>query len=95
MVKRDRSRDNMFWSFGSADFNQVIMTKDVKFFMTGAMWRSAPGPHSSMKLYENNSKITCFEIFWKFQNIIYLFHEKYENQTGDFMTLLKIEKFLN
>jgi len=48
MVKRDKSKDSQYWSFGPADFNPVIMSRTTKFFMTGAMWRSAPAPHSGI-----------------------------------------------
>ena len=55
MVKRDRSQDGQYWSFGPADFNQVIMTKNTKFFLTGAMWRTAPAPESGI----NRHHVTC------------------------------------
>ena len=48
MVKKDRSQDGQYWSFSSADFNQVLMTKTTKFFMSGAMWRSGPAPESGI-----------------------------------------------
>ena len=62
MVKKDRSKDNQFWSFSAADFNRIIVTKKTKFFITGAMWRSTPAPASGtfsaipMQSRENNSE---------------------------------------
>ena len=46
MVKLDRSSDGMYWSFGPQDYNKEIFREDVKFFLQGAMWRSAPSPRS-------------------------------------------------
>ena len=46
MVKLDRSSDGMYWSFGTQDYNKEIFREDVKFFLQGAMWRSAPAPRS-------------------------------------------------
>ena len=47
MIKNDRSTDGQYWSFRAQEYNQVLFSKNVKFFVQGAMWRTAPGPRSS------------------------------------------------
>ena len=50
MTKKDKSTDGRYWSFVSKDFNDVIVQKELKFFMSGAMWRSAPAPSTGSKM---------------------------------------------
>jgi len=46
MVKNDKSTDGQYWSFRAQEYNEVIYSKKVKFFVQGAMWRSAPAARS-------------------------------------------------
>jgi len=48
MVKTDRSRDGIFWSFKSQTYNKVLFNAKEKFFIQGSMWRSAPGPKTGI-----------------------------------------------
>ena len=59
MVKSDKSTDGQYWAFRAQEYNQVLFSKNVRFFLQGAMWRSAPGPRSS-KLFTITKGVTHF-----------------------------------
>ena len=48
MVKFDKSRDGIFWSFKSQTYNKVLFNAKEKFFIQGSMWRSAPAPKTGI-----------------------------------------------